>query len=188
MREGNMAYRVLLDDDVIARAKEEAEPLVDSVNSVIRRALGLQPVAQEAMFFEIEHLGADESGASPRAARPSAPRRPRRRARRPKAVRAPKGSLLDERAYWQPILAVLAASPNGSAPARDVIARVGPMVDADLTELDRASDESGVARWQRRVQFARLRMKDAGLIERDSPRGTWRISAEGRRALEAPAK
>jgi hypothetical protein len=181
-----MAYRVVLDDEVIAKAKEGAEPLVDSVNSVIRRALGLGPVAQEAIFYEIEELAVDEPVESPAASaerRQPAPRRSQRRKGRAKAARAPKGSLLDERAYWQPILAVLADSPNGAAPAREVIAKVGDMVDDQLTDLDRAEVASGGERWQGRVQFARLRMKDAGLLEPDSPRGVWQISKDGRRAV-----
>lgn len=38
-------------------------------------------------------------------------------------------------------------------------------------------------RWEMRVHFARLRMKERGLIADDSPRGTWEISDAGREYL-----
>ena len=165
-------------------------PLVDSMNSVLRRELGLPPIAQQAVFFVIEDASEDERDAAPTVAAPAPVRRRRRTKPRGrgktggKTKRAPKGSLLDERAYWTPILEVLAAAPKGAAPAREVIAQVGARVDGQLTPLDREAVASGGERWQGRVQFARLRMKDAGLLEPDSPRGVWQISNEGRRALE----
>ena len=38
-------------------------------------------------------------------------------------------------------------------------------------------------RWEMRVHFARLRMKQRGLLKADSPRGTWEISDAGRHYL-----
>ena len=188
MKERNVPYRVMLDDELVEAVKEQAEPLVDSVNSVLRRLAGLRPAPQSSLFFEIERVDAPAGVAPARdaataSARP-AQRRRKARARAGKAKRAPKGSLLDERAYWTPILEVLAAAPDGAAPAREVITKVGAVVDDQLTPLDREEVGGGGQRWQGRVQFARLRMKDAGLLEADSPRGVWQISTDGRRALE----
>jgi hypothetical protein len=179
-----MPYRVVLDDEVIAKAKAEGEPLVDSVNSVVRRALGLSAAPQQAIFFGIEVYEDEGEVEVPGTPEPPRPRRSRRARKGRTRRRAPKGSLLDERAYWQPILRVLDQAPNGAAPAREVIAAVGEVVDDQLTPLDRETLEDGGLRWQTRVQFARLRMKDAGLIAPDSPRGIWQITDEGRRALE----
>jgi hypothetical protein len=44
--------------------------------------------------------------------------------------------------------------------------------------------DMGEVRWQNRARFARLRMKEQGLISSDSPRGIWEITAEGRRHLD----
>lgn len=175
-----MPYRVVLDDELVATVKGKAEPLVDSMNSVLRRLAGLGPAPQSPLFFEIELIG--EAGVAD--VPPPARRRKRTKSRAAKPKRAPKGSLLDERAYWTPILEVLAAAPQGAAPAREVIHDVGIRIADQLTALDRETVASGGERWQGRVQFARLRMKDAGLLEPDSPRGTWQISNDGRRALE----
>ncbi len=186
-----MPYLVILDDELVEALKEKAEPLVDSIDSVLRRELGLAPVAQSPLFFQIERVAADgneRTGAIALASAPPQPRAPRRRRKGGKtrggSQRAPKGSLLDERAYWTPILEALADAPNGAAAARDVIAKVGVALDEQLTQLDREQVASGGERWQGRVQFARLRMKDAGLLETNSPRGVWQISNEGRSALE----
>lgn len=191
-----MPLKVVIDDEVSEALKSQAEPLVDSVNSVLRRLLALPPAQQAPIFFEIERV--DEyrlTGSAPVPARPGTrsgsdePQRPKRsrpaRGRQERAThtRAPKGSLLDERAYWKPILEALAASPEGASPAREVVEQVGRAVGDRLTSLDRESVGSGGLRWHTRVMFARLRMKDAGLLKKDSPRGVWEISELGREAL-----
>lgn len=181
-----MPYRVVLDDEVVAVLKRAAEPLVDSVNGVLRRKFGLPPTVQDSMFFEVEQLDAASNGNASTAPRT----RLRRKRGRPqsgqpktsKRMRAPKGSILEERAYWEPILRVL-ADAGGSAPSRDVVDRVGEMIAGQLKPLDLEPLETGGVRWQNRTQFARLRMKERGLLE-DAPRGIWKISSAGRRALE----
>jgi hypothetical protein len=97
-------------------------------------------------------------------------------------TRVPKGSLLDERTYEIPILRAL-EEHGGRAAAREVIDRVGQLVDDQLTPLDREMVETGGIRWQARVQFARLRMKEHGDLKADSPRGVWEITDQGRERL-----
>jgi hypothetical protein len=110
----------------------------------------------------------------------------RRKGRSRKAAtartRVPKGSLLDERAYEIPILRAL-HEHGGRAAAREVVDRVGELVDDHLTPLDREMVETGGIRWQARVQFARLRMKEHGQLKSDSPRGIWELTDEGRERL-----
>jgi restriction endonuclease Mrr len=92
------------------------------------------------------------------------------------------GSLLPESEYELPILRVL-ADHDGRAPAREVIAAVGKIVSAKLTALDREELPNGGKRWENRVQFTRLRLKERGLIESGSPRGLWELSDAGRELL-----
>jgi len=66
-----------------------------------------------------------------------------------------------------------------------VIEQVGEIIGDRLTPLDHEELEKGGKRWQKRVQFTRLRLVERGLIDKDSPRGVWEISDEGRRALTA---
>ena len=75
------------------------------------------------------------------------------------------------------------AKHEGSAPARDVIRAVGEIVNGRLTELDREKLHNGGERWQNRVQFTRLRMRERGLIKSGSPRGLWELSDVGAEKL-----
>ena len=100
--------------------------------------------------------------------------RPRRRAQ--------VGTLLPEKAYWIPILQAL-DEQGGEAPAVDVIARVGEILENDLTDDDKSSTGTGETRWKNRTQFARLRMKEQGWINPNSPRGVWAMTEEGREQL-----
>ena len=81
-----------------------------------------------------------------------------------------------------PILQVL-VERGGSAPARDVVEAVGSLLKPKLTAMDQEKIRSGSVRWQSRVQFVRLRMVEQGLLAKDSPRGVWSITGEGRARL-----
>jgi hypothetical protein len=145
---------VEIDDEVWGALQTRAEPLVDTPNSVLRRVLGLG--------------GNGDHGPS------DAPQR---------AVRAPVGSLLPESAYEIPILRAL-SERGGTAPARDVVQAVGRLVADQLTDLDRQKLPNGGERWQSRVQFSRLRLKQKGLIKSGSARGLWELAEAGAALLE----
>lgn len=55
-----------------------------------------------------------------------------------------------------------------------------------LTERDRDKLEMGEVRWMNRARFARLRMKELGLISNESPRGIWEITEKGREYMANP--
>jgi len=94
------------------------------------------------------------------------------------------GSILPERSYWNPILEVIAEG-GGAVPANDVIAQVGERLKHDLTPLDFEQLDTGEIRWRNRARFARLRMREAGLISDASRRGVWEITDVGREFLGA---
>jgi restriction endonuclease Mrr len=75
------------------------------------------------------------------------------------------------------------AERGGSAPARDVVNAVGKVVADRLTELDREELPNGGQRWQSRIQFTRLRLKERGLIKSGSPRGLWELADAGAEEL-----
>jgi hypothetical protein len=179
MNEDTPPLTIEIDADVWEALKADAEPFVDSPNDVLRRKFGLD-----------ETPAGDEPDASkPTSARSSARHSRRRASRRASSngrpagrKRAPRGSLLPEEAYELPILRVL-HQHGGRAPASEVIDEVGGIVADRLTPLDRDTLSTGGLRWQKRVQFSRLRLVERGLVKRDSPRGVWEISDDGRRAL-----
>ena len=173
-----MSPSIEIDQAVWDVLKREAEPFVDTPNTVLRRLLGVggrpRPSGQAEMT---------EDGSSTRAATPGGRARASSRGKRQRrhGPRAPVGSLLPESEYERPILNVL-SERGGAAPARDVVELVGALIDDRLTPLDRETQPNGLKRWESRVQFTRLRMRKAGLIQAGSPRGVWELSEQGWRA------
>jgi restriction endonuclease Mrr len=85
--------------------------------------------------------------------------------------------------YWVPILRVLAEA-GGSAPSTAVIEALETQMQDVLTRRDFEPLKSGEIRWRNRARFARLRMKERGLLSDTSHRGVWEISALGREYLD----
>jgi restriction system protein len=98
-------------------------------------------------------------------------------------TRVPAGSILAEDEYEFPLLEAL-ADAGGEAPSREVTEAVGRKLAGRLTDLDREQLKSGGIRWENRIQFVRLKMIERGLMLKDTPRGIWALSDEGRRHVE----
>jgi predicted CopG family antitoxin len=145
---------IRIDDEVYERLKKEAEPFVDTPNSVLRRV------------FELD---------APRESEPEMEDQPNAERMRP-------GDLLDRKQYDLRILEVL-DEMGGAGYAPDVVEAVGKLVEDQLTPGDWLKNKSGVIRWKNRVAWRRFNLIQMGLLKRDSPRGTWELSDEGRRAL-----
>lgn len=87
-------------------------------------------------------------------------------------------------AYWRPILEVLVRM-GGRGRRRTVIDAVGKQMANVLTKADyEGLPKSGYPRWRNRIQWQASNMRRRGFIKRDSPRGVWEISDEGRRWLD----
>jgi restriction system protein len=182
---------IRVDKMVYERLKAQAEPFVDTPNSVLRRLLGLGPAAAEGDTKVAAHKVPRPSGAASRENRApktkSVSRSPRRRPARSDALRASAGTILPEERYELPVLQALDVA-GGSASARSVLTSVAKLLEQDLTELDKELLGSGGIRWESRVQFVRLRLIDRGLMKRHSPRGVWEISDAGRRVVASRGK
>jgi negative regulator of replication initiation len=147
---------IRVDDEVYERLKSDAEPFVDTPNSVLRRLLEL------------------DSSTKAEAAQPK---------RQLTSERMRPGDLLDRKVYDLRILEVLDEA-GGSLYAPDVVEAVGKLVADQLTPNDWLENNSGVVRWKNRVAWRRFNLVRMGLLTSDSPRGIWQISSEGRQALE----
>lgn len=176
-----------IDDEVFAELQRQATPLVDDANSVLRRVLDLG-----GSSTGLELSPADRGSAPPRRKPPGkaptpAPLRGRKKSAKgksaPKQKRAPKGSLLPEQAYERPLLVVLEEA-GGSGPSAEILDALGEKLGAKLTDADRETINSGDIRWRNRAQFVRLSLVKQGLMVKDSPRGTWAISDNGRDFLQ----
>lgn len=179
-----MSITIRVDREVYDRLKEDAEPFVDTPNSVLRRLLGM-PLVKEPLS-ELEDSGGNGSAPSRST---TAGDRPARKGRRRvpatgKGSRAASDSILPEHAYELPILRALVEA-GGSAQPRTVLGRVGEMLEKQLTPVDREKLRSGGVRWESRVQFVRLHLLEQGLMDRSAPRGTWAISDDGRALVAA---
>jgi len=164
-------HAIEVDDDVLNALKKKAEPFVDTPNSVLRRLLlgggaGIR-------------LGRRRRGKAARGTMHVASSASK------KHERAPTGAILPEQEYVKPLLQVLHAR-GGRAAAREVIEEVGYRLRDRLTSLDKEPVSSGGVRWQNRVQFARLRLIDRGLLKRQSPRGLWELTEQGAAFIAAP--
>lgn len=101
-----------------------------------------------------------------------------------------------ETAFREPLIIAL-GSMGGRASASKAVEGVGRMLKDLLTDDDRRPTRSGAVRWENRVQWVRLHLKEEGLIRSDSPTGTWELSEAGWRryhelqaglALESPPR
>jgi restriction system protein len=92
-------------------------------------------------------------------------------------------------AYRIPILQAL-VELGGSARTATVLERVHELMSPFLNEYDHASlpSKKNVPRWRNTAEWARLAMRDEGLLAADSPYGTWEITDAGRRWLAAHSR
>lgn len=152
-------HTIEIDEDLMELLKREAEPFIDTPNTVLRRLLGVDVNAPT----------------SPRVLRKGRRVRVSHRRSARKGTRASAGSILPESDYVEPLLATL-KEKGGRAPAQEVIDSVGLKLDSRLTDLDRQRLSSGGIRWQNRVQFVRLKLIERGLLRRGSPKGVWELA------------
>jgi hypothetical protein len=171
-----------IDDDVFEALQAHAQPLVDDVNSVLRRILGLDPSRSEP-----PHPLLERPTASATKKRTSKPTRGKNAKSGSSAARAPRGTTLPDTEFEIPVLQAL-KERGGRAPAAEVADRVGELLDGRLGDADRDRLSGGDVRWRNRVQFARLRLVQAGDLAKTSPRGTWEITDQGRERLKGVAK
>lgn len=163
-----MPLQIDIDEDVFAALQSRAEPLVDDVNSVLRKLLGLSDEPQQVK-------------PTPTVARRQG--KARQKGKSKSSSRAERGTLLPESEYELPILRAL-EERGGSAPASHVIERVGEMLAGSLTPVDQELLTSGLVRWRSRTQFVRLRLTQRGDMLSNSPRGVWEISEQGQERLQ----
>jgi hypothetical protein len=92
------------------------------------------------------------------------------------------GSILPESDYWVPILKIV-AEKGGAARATEVIEVLGRELSDRLKPADNQRLNTGETRWKNRARFARLRMKEQGLLSSTAGRGVWEITEAGRQFL-----
>jgi hypothetical protein len=180
-----MPQTVDIDDDIFAYLQTQAEPLTDTTSSVLRRLLKISRTngsVDDSLAGETKIARAiAEPGNASKSTRSTSMSKTKKATGR---TRAPSGSLLPEQAYEAPLLRALVAA-GGEAPYREIIKAVGAELQDTLLPADFENLESGSVRWHSRLQFVRLRLIKRGEMDREAPRGIWRITDSGRAAAEA---
>jgi hypothetical protein len=171
-----MSPSIDIDEGVLDLLKHEAEPFVDTPNTVLRRLLGL----------DVNRADPAASVPAPAAIAQSArdPKRSRRQKGASNSRRAARGSLLSESEYELPILRYL-VEHGGRAPSREIVDAIGEVLNDRFTDADRQPLNSGEIRWKSRAAFVRLRLVEARDLDGTAPRGTWQITDEGRARARA---
>jgi hypothetical protein len=172
-----------LSDELWAALQKAARPF-EMPEDVLRRHLGMKDEPPVTMPTGDDEEGGQDlvkvRGRQPRER--TATRKAKKRTT--KRTRVPSSLLLPEEEYELPILKALEVG-GGRRPTREVIEEVGRQLNGRLTETDREPmRDGGPARWENRVQFARLRLVKAGLLKEGSPRGVWELSPAGEKRLE----
>jgi restriction system protein len=86
--------------------------------------------------------------------------------------------------FWVPILQTI-VELGGSGRYEHVIDMVGKKMENVLTPADKEKLRSGIyVRWRNRVAWQRFNMVKEGLLRKDSPRGVWEVTPQGRAWLE----
>jgi len=156
--------RILVDEEVWDALQSKAEPFVDTPNDVLRRILGLeQSSAGTRNLRQVGPVSGDVSSGT--------------RQRIAPGVRTAQSE------FRLPILTVLAKTKDGRALCRDVIREGGKMMKGTLKPVDYGLYRSGAIRWENNAHFERLQMVKERLLRRDSARGIWEITQEGRAYL-----
>jgi len=146
---------VEVDEEVWAELQKRAEPLVDTVNDVMRHVLGLRSNTTVEMLAPI---------ATP-------------------AKGNGRVNGTQEIAFRLPILQVL-VDLGGKARRAQILDKVGAMMRGTLRPIDYELLRSGAdVRWRNTASFQRKHMIDAGLLSSSSPNGIWEITDAGREYL-----
>lgn len=153
-----MVPEIELSDPVYRRLLRRSTSFADTAEDVIQRLLDLAEHSKDA---EPHDQQPDQQRTS----------------------RATPGSILPEREYWRPILSIIAEA-GGSAAANDVIEALGKRMKDVFKPRDLDALKMGEVRWRNRARFARLRMREQGLLSHTSHRGLWEITDAGRRYLD----
>jgi hypothetical protein len=170
-----MSPSVELDEDIYEYLKSQAEPFTDTPNTVLRRLLQLDDPSEAHTWTHVSNGASLRQEPGLRARKRSGARKSSGRAR------APSGTLLPEQRYELPLLRALIEA-GGEAPFREVLESVGRALSNEFVPADHETLSSGTVRWHSRLQFVRLRLVERGEMDREAPRGIWRITDAGRRA------
>ncbi|MGH9196618.1 MAG: winged helix-turn-helix domain-containing protein, partial [Acidimicrobiia bacterium] len=171
-----MTRSIEVDDEVWEALGRRAEPFIDiAPNAVLRRLLRLNgsTVAQRAV---------ESPSVQPKP--PSSPdqwcpsRSDDKSRKRTNRGKLPRGEKTPEKEFRLPIVQAL-MTMGGEGRIGDVLERVRVIMDSVLKPVDFKKTHTGAVRWSNTAQWERQCMVDEGLLDKDVPRGVWRLTRKG---------
>ena len=98
--------------------------------------------------------------------------------------RAKRSEIMLQANYRLPILEAL-IEMGGRGRMQDALDRVFNKIKDHIKPRDLEKLPRGKSiRWKNKAQWGRLRLKSQGYLKKDSPRGIWEITDEGRKLYE----
>jgi hypothetical protein len=95
---------------------------------------------------------------------------------------------LPQSAYYKPLARALLAL-GGQAATDTAIAKVGRLLENQFNGADKEPlPKTGQIRWMVNVRFARLQLKNIGLIRADTQAGLWELTEAGKRWADSDMK
>ena len=88
--------------------------------------------------------------------------------------------------FIEEILNILSEA-GGEAKATWVLNQLGDHLVAEFETDESWGDDSDVPRWRRRAKSARESLVRRELMDKNAPRGTWRLTEEGRQKARRPS-
>lgn len=152
---------IRISDETMQRLKTWAEPLEDTVESALAKALDAAETARTP----------PEPATPPNHPEPPVSKPPAR----PGGARAAK---LPQKAFRQPLLELL-HELGGSAHVQELRPAVKERMEPQLLPGDLELVSTGDERWWNATCWERNVLRNEGYLRTDSPRGTWTLSDKG---------
>ncbi len=92
------------------------------------------------------------------------------------------GELTSPTAYWKLILNALVAM-GGRGSRQEVHSSIQQRMKKQFKSGDLEENYDGTLKWNKQVDFQRLAMVHKGLLRKDTPKGIWEITEDGRQWL-----
>ena len=148
---------ITIDDDVYAYLQEHAIAFTETTpNQVLRRLLGMEPARNPV------------GGATDDLPKDTVP-----------AIGSRYSGRLTSQERYQKVIVEALKELGGRARTKDVLRRVGEILEDEHTEADLATYSSGGIRWQARASSEALVLRNKGILNKDAAHGWWELTEEG---------